>query len=190
MVPVGLDRFDHDRPYVFASNHTSIVDIWALLALVPGSVRFVAKQELFKVPVFGAAMRSAGHIFINRQRLKSVFGAYDEAAATIRSGISAAVFPEGTRSTDGTLLPFKRGPFVLAIQAGVPVVPVFIPDGWKVIPSGSMRVRPPPRSMEIRFGDPILTEGMTPDDRNTLAEKTRKAVEQLRDPVDPPVEGR
>lgn len=188
MVPVGLDRFDHEKPYVFASNHTSIVDIWAILAIVPGSVRFVAKQELFKIPVLGRAMRSAGHIFIDRRKMKSAFGAYEEAGASIRGGISAAVFPEGTRSPDGTLLPFKRGPFVLAIQAGVPIVPVFVTDGWKAIRPGSMKVRP--QTLEIRFGDPISTAGLTAADRDTLAELTRNAVEQLRDPVDAPSRAR
>ncbi|MEE8361748.1 MAG: lysophospholipid acyltransferase family protein [Gemmatimonadales bacterium] len=188
LTTTGLDRLDPDQPYVFASNHTSLVDIWALMAALPHGLRFVAKQEMLKLPVLGRAMRSAGHIFIDRKRLKSAFGAYDDAAAAIRSGISAAVFPEGTRSPDGTLLPFKRAPFVLAIAAGVPVVPVYIPDAWKILTPGSVRMRS--GAVEVRFGDPIPTEGLTADDRGTLAERTRMAVEELRNPVDGPTGAR
>ena len=184
----GLDLLDPDQPYVFASNHTSLVDIWALMAALPHSLRFVAKQEMLKLPVLGRAMQSSGHIFIDRKRLKSAFGAYDAAAASIRNGISAAVFPEGTRSPDGTLMSFKRAPFVLAIAAGVPVVPVYIPDAWKILAPGSIRIRP--GSVEVRFGDPIPTEGLTVEDRGSLADRTRMAVEQLRNTVDPPTEAR
>ena len=184
IVASGLDRFDHRKPYVFASNHTSMVDIWALLAIIPNSLRFVAKEELFKVPVFGPAMTSAGHIPIHRARLKSAFGSFDEAATKIRSGISAAVFPEGTRSPDGKLLPFKRGPFVMAIQAGVPVVPVYVVDAWRILKPGVMRIKPAP--LEIRFGEPIPTDGLSPDDRDALAQRTHDAVERLRDGVDGP----
>jgi len=184
LTTTGLDRLDPDQSYVFASNHTSLVDIWALMAALPHSLRFVAKQEMGKLPVLGRAMRAAGHIFIDRKRLKSAFGAYDAAATAIQSGISAAVFPEGTRNPDGTLMPFKRAPFVLAIAAGVPVVPVYIPDAWKILAPGSVRMRS--GSVEVRFGNPIPTAGLTVDDRDALASRTQAAVEALRNPVDAP----
>ena len=116
-----LERLDRSRSYVFVVNHTSIVDIWALLVAVPNSFRFVAKQELSHVPVFGKAMQSAGNIFIDRGNLTSSFASYDVAAAQLRQGLSAMVFAEGTRSRDGRLLPFKKGPFILAIRAGVAI---------------------------------------------------------------------
>lgn len=184
LLPSGLDGFDHRQPYVFAANHTSMVDIWALLAIIPNSLRFVAKEELFSVPIFGPAMRSSGHIPIQRGKLRSAFGSYDAAGAKIRSGISAAVFPEGTRSPRGQLLPFKRGPFVLAIQAGVPVIPVYIVDAWRILEPGSVRIKPAP--LEIRFGEPIPTTGLSADDRDALAQRTHDAVERLRDGVDGP----
>ena len=188
LTTTGLDRLDPDQPYVFASNHTSLVDIWALMAALPHSLRFVAKQEMGKVPILGRAMRSSGHILIDRRRLKSAFGAYEDAAAAIQDGISAAVFPEGTRSPDGTLMPFKRAPFVLAIAAGVSVVPVYIPDAWKILTPGSVRMHS--GSVEVRFGNPIPTAGLTADDREALADRTRRAVEELRDPVDAPTGAR
>src|SRR5438477_11983493 len=100
----GRERIPPDRPVVYASNHSSMFDIWALAAVLPGSVRFVAKQELVKVPLIGPGMLAAGHISIDRARKKRAFEAYERAAATIRSGFSAIVFPEGTRSRTGELL--------------------------------------------------------------------------------------
>jgi len=179
----GLSRIDPTRPYVYASNHVSLVDIWALLATIPQSFRFVAKAELLRVPIFGPALTAAGHISIDRRRLKSAFHAYDDAAKAIQGGLSAAVFVEGTRSRDGRLLPFKRGPFVLAIQAGVPVVPVYVAGTRAVLPRGSFRIRPGP--VEIRLGEPIPTAGLTEGDRDALSQRTRSAMEALRDGVDP-----
>src|SRR5438309_1622564 len=101
-------------------------DIWALFATLPGSVRFVAKRELFRIPLLGGAMRAVGHIPIDRAARKRAFEAYDEAARTIQRGTSSIiVFPEGTRSRTGELLPFKNAPFGLAIAADVPIVPVY-----------------------------------------------------------------
>jgi 1-acyl-sn-glycerol-3-phosphate acyltransferase len=114
-------------PAVFVSNHVSFVDIWVLVAELPGVVRFLAKRELLRVPIFGWAMRSAGHIPIDRQNRTQAVGAVSEAGRQIQSGTSAIVFGEGTRSRDGTLKSLKKGAFVLAIQAGAPIVRSF----WK-----------------------------------------------------------
>src|SRR5438034_10489775 len=114
----GADRIPRNQPVVYASNHSSMFDIWALAATLPGSVRFVAKQELVKVPLLGRAMLAAGHVAIDRFNRARAFEAYERAAAVIRGGISAVVFPEGTRSRTGELLPFKNAPFGLAIAAG------------------------------------------------------------------------
>jgi len=179
---VGLERLDPARPVMFASNHSSMMDIWALMAVIPHSFRFVAKQELLKIPLFGRAMRSAGHISIDRSRIKSTLGAYQEAAETMRRGLSAVVFVEGTRGSGGDLLPFKRGSFSLGILAAVPVVPVYIADSWRILPSGSRR--PIPGPIHILFGEPIPTTGLTVDDRDALAARTRAAMERLRAGVD------
>src|SRR5207245_2771509 len=106
----GLEHIPPSQPLMYASNHSSMFDIWALFATLPGSVRFVAKQELFRIPLLGAAMRAAGHIAIDRAVKARAFEAYDDAARTIRRGFSAVVFPEGTRSRTGELLPFKHAP--------------------------------------------------------------------------------
>ncbi len=180
---VGLEQLEGGKPYVFASNHASLVDIWLLQAVLPHSFRFVAKAELLKIPVFGRAMRSAGNISIDRRKAKSALAVYGDAAEKIRSGLSAVVFVEGTRSPDGDLQPFKRGGFQLAIQAGVPVVPVYLSGTNRVLPSGSMKLRPGP--VVAALGRPIETGGLAPADREELSDRVREAMELLRDRFDP-----
>ena len=175
---VGLERVPLDGPLVIASNHQSWFDIFLLAAVLPGSLRFVAKKELAAVPLLGRAMRRAGHVFIDRQNRQAAFGAYDEAAEAIRAGISAVVFPEGTRSRTGELLPFKKGPFVLAIAARVPLVPAYCAGTFTLLPKGSWRIRPHP--IALVFGAPIATAGMVYDDRERLMEETSGVIEALR----------
>lgn len=170
----GLGQLEGLGPCVFVANHQSWLDIIALLVVLPGTVRFVAKKELGQVPLFGRAMRAAGHIEIDRRHLGSAVSAYESAAQVIRSGFSAMVFAEGTRSRDGRLRPFKKGPFVLAIVAQVPVVPVAILGGYEALPRGSLRPRPVP--LTVRLGTPIPTTGLTYDDRDRLAEQARAAL--------------
>ena len=118
----GLERIDPARPYIFMSNHQSNFDIPVLLAHLPLQFRWLAKAELFKIPVFGRAMRGAGYISIDRADREAAFKSLGEAAETIRKGVAIMIFPEGTRSLDGTLKPFKKGGFVLAVDAGVPIL--------------------------------------------------------------------
>jgi len=174
---VGVERLERDRSYVFVSNHTSLVDIWALLVALPNSFRFVAKRELERVPVFGRAMESAGNIFIDRQNLVSSFSSYDAAAAQLARGRSAMVFAEGTRSLDGNLLPFKKGPFVLAIRAQVPVVPIRIRGAFERTPKGALNVRPGP--VTVHIGEAIPTTGLGYADRDRLSDQARAAMERL-----------
>lgn len=178
----GLDRIPAGSPCVYACNHTSFVDIWALLAVLPGSVRFVAKRELLSIPFFGRALKASGQIPINRRNLRDAFAAYDEAAAAIRSGISAIVFVEGTRSRDGSLAEFKKGPFVLAIRAEAPIVPVYVSGAHLALPPGSWQIRRVP--VHVRVGMPISTAGRSYDDREHLVAEARSAMESLRHDVD------
>jgi len=175
----GLDQIEPGRSYVFASNHTSFADIWVLFAYLPGSVRFVAKKELLSVPFFGQAIRASGQIPINRRNLRDAFAAYDEAAALMARGLSAIVFVEGTRSRDGKLHNFKKGPFVLAIRAGVPVVPVFIDGTFEALPPGGWFVRR--RPVSLRIGAPVPVEGLAFDDRDQLVAETRARMLALRE---------
>jgi 1-acyl-sn-glycerol-3-phosphate acyltransferase len=168
-----------DQPQVLAANHASFFDIMALLGYLPVDPKFVAKKELFGIPVFGAAIRAAGHVRIDRGHLKEAFGAYDVAAKRIREErLPVLVYPEGTRTRTGEMLPFKKGPFVLAIAVGAPVVPIYVEGAFGIQPPGSMRVRPQP--IRIVIGAPVPTAGMTHEDREALATAVRDAMLSLR----------
>jgi len=174
----GLESIPRGQPLMYASNHSSMFDIWTLLATLPGSVRMVAKQELFKIPLLGGAMRAAGHIPIDRAARKKAFEAYDKAAKTIREGISSIlVFPEGTRSRTGELLPFKNAPFGLAIAAQVPIVPVYVHHTFEILPKGAWRLRS--RPIRLLVGEPIPTAGLQPGDRERLRDEVRAAMVAL-----------
>jgi 1-acyl-sn-glycerol-3-phosphate acyltransferase len=176
------------RPCVFVANHVSFVDTWALVTAIPGSTRFVAKHELRYVPFFGWAMEAAGHIAIDRRHRDAAFDAYERAAVAIHAGASAIVFAEGTRSRDGTLQPFKKGPFVLVIAAQVPVVPVYVDGTFDILPKGAAWIRRGP--IRLIFGDPLPTAGLTYDDRDTLSARCRERLLALRSSVDPLAVGR
>lgn len=176
---VGLEHVPAGRPVVYVSNHQSWFDIWALAARLPGQVRFVSKMELARVPILGGAMQSAGHIFLDRTNRQAAFAAYEEAAQTIRDGMSAVVFPEGTRSRTGELQPFKKGPFVFGIAAQVPLVPVYCAGTFDILPKGKVRINSHPIALYI--GPPIDTVGFGYEDRERIMAMARQAVEALRE---------
>lgn len=183
---IGRENVEAQVPVVYVCNHTSFADIWVLLATLPGSVRFVAKRELLSVPFFGRAVRASGQIPINRRNLRDAFAAYDDAAVAIRGGMSAIVFVEGTRSRDGALADFKKGPFVLAIRAGAPVVPVHIARGRAALPPGGWRVRRVPVTVSI--GRPLPTIDLDFDDRETILTAARHEMLRLERGVDAPAD--
>ncbi|HZH41456.1 MAG TPA: lysophospholipid acyltransferase family protein [Gemmatimonadales bacterium] len=177
----GLERIP-PGPVVYASNHSSMFDIWALAACLPGSTRFVAKAELGRIPLVGLAMKRAGHIMINRDVKAKAMESYAEAGEKIRSGFSPIVFPEGTRSRTGEMLPFKTTPFALAIAAQVPVVPVYVHNTFAILPKGAWRMRPMP--IRIRIGDPVPTTGLALGDRSKLKDQVEAQVRALQARVD------
>ena len=136
--------------------------------------KFVAKAELFKVPIFGPAMRSVGMIEIQRENRKAAFGAYDVAAERIRAGNSVVVFPEGTRGNAYPLRPFKKGPFVLAIAAGVPIVPIIVHGTIEIMPKGSLWAHP--GTIDIHLLEPVKTSGVDYDHREALMQTVRKRM--------------
>ena len=170
----GLDRVDWTRPCVLVANHQSIIDICALFRAVPVPLRFVLKQEMAKVPFVGWYARRMGMVFIERGIARSAPRRLREAVARVRDGATLCAFPEGTRSRDGHVGPFKGGALQVAIEAGVPVVPVAIRGSGAVLPAAGFRVRP--GTIEVLFGDPIATSGRTSEERNLLAREARDAV--------------
>jgi len=166
----GLENAGNGEPRIFASNHVSWFDVPALASVLP-RYKFVAKAELFKVPIFGSAMRAAGMIEIQRENRKAAFGAYDVAAERIKQGNSVIVFPEGTRGHAYPLRPFKKGPFVLAIAAEVPIVPLIIHGTIEKLRKGSFRVYP--GRIDIHLLEPVSTTGVDYDHREALMQTVR-----------------
>jgi 1-acyl-sn-glycerol-3-phosphate acyltransferase len=166
----GMEKLKAGEPYIFASNHVSWFDVPSLAKTLPRN-RFVAKSELFKVPIFGRAMRAAGMIEIQRENRKAAFGAYDVAAERIRGGKSVVVFPEGTRGHAYPLRPFKKGPFVLAIAAGVPIIPIIIHGTIEVMPRNSLWVHS--GTVDVHLLEPVSTTGVDYDHREALMKTVR-----------------
>ncbi len=129
-----------DGPVIFMSNHQSNFDILSLLAAMPRQFYWIAKKELFEIPVFGHSMQRSGYIPLDRGDGRKALQSIDAAAATIHQGKSVVLFPEGTRTPDGNLLPFKRGGFILARKAAVPVIPVTINGSGKINPANQIRL--------------------------------------------------
>lgn len=170
---------DPSQPAVYVANHQSQFDIPALVLTMPADFRIVAKRALLYIPIFGWALWLAGFIFIDRSNRDQAIRSLSRAAGRLRRGTSVVVFAEGTRSADGALLPFKRGGFVLAIQAAVPVVPVTLRGGREVLPKGGLRIRP--GTIDVHFGAPIDASRYTYETRDELVGVTRAAiVERLR----------
>jgi 1-acyl-sn-glycerol-3-phosphate acyltransferase len=172
----GLENVSLSSPQIFVANHQSIFDIFAILANVPASVRFVAKKELGRIPIFALAMRAAGHIFIDRKDRLGAGKAMQAAGERMkRDRLSLGLFPEGTRSPTGQLRDFKKGTFALAIQTQVPIVPLAVDGGYKV----STRGRIQSGHMRLALAPPIPTAGKTPEDRDAVLLHVRAEIEGL-----------
>ena len=161
-------RMRTGQPRIFVSNHVSWFDVFTLAAVLK-RYKFVGKAELFRIPLFGPAAKAAGMIPIERENRKAAFESYDVAAKQIRGGASVVVYPEGTRGRDYALRPFKKGPFVLAAAAGVPLVPTIVRGTIDVHPKGSWRVRS--GVVDVHFLEEIATAGATYADRDRLAQE-------------------
>lgn len=162
----GRERIAKGGTFIFAANHVSLFDIPALVQALPQHY-FVAKSELFKVPAFGPGIRAVGTIPIERNNQKSAFGSYTVAAERIRNGSSVVVFPEGTRGTSYPVRPFKKGPFVLAVQAGVPIVPCLVHGTIEILPKKSLLMHS--GTVHVHVLEPVPTAGLTYEDRDALA---------------------
>jgi 1-acyl-sn-glycerol-3-phosphate acyltransferase len=161
----GAEHLSTGQGTVYASNHVSWYDVFAIASVLP-RYTFVAKDELRKIPIFGWGAEGAGVVFLARENRKSAFEAYQVVARKIARGLSVVVFPEGTRGMSYALRPFKKGPFVLAIAAGAPVVPVVVYGAREVMGKGSFRVRP--GTVHVHLLEPVATSGMDYEHRHEL----------------------
>lgn len=166
--------FEASSPCIYVANHQSLFDIPALVLAVKADFRIVAKRELLYIPVFGWALWLAGFIFIDRSDRDKAIRRLEKSVRKIRRGCSIVVFAEGTRSADGRLLPFKKGGFILAIRAAVPIVPVSIRGGREVLPKGSLHVTP--GDIEVVFGTPIATSDYTMASKDELIALVRDRI--------------
>jgi len=142
MVAVGRERLDPKSAYIYMSNHVSNLDPPVIVDLLPQRVAFMAKAELFKIPILNKAMRLAQFVPVDRKNRDAAINSVHDAVKTVQSGQSMLVYPEGTRSRDGRLLPFKKGPFHLAIESGVPVVPITMLGTHEAWPKGKFAIYP------------------------------------------------
>ena len=178
----GRQHVETHNPCIFVANHQSMIDVWVMLSLIPPNTRFVAKQELFRVPVLGSALANTGCIAINRGNRAEAIRSLRVAAERIRAGRSVVLYPEGTRSPDGSLQRFKKGAFHLALQAGVPIVPVAITGSFDVVPPGRLRVTPGP--VEVFVEPAVDVTPYRPDDYAGLLDVVHASIARhFRDPV-------
>jgi 1-acyl-sn-glycerol-3-phosphate acyltransferase len=173
----GREFLEPGKPYIFAANHQSQFDILALQGFMGVDFRWLAKKELFRVPVWGPAMRMAGYIPIDRSHGRQAIKSLDEAAQKIAAGTSVIIFPEGTRSKDGSLLDFKAGAMVLAIKSRVDIVPVAISGTHAILPKGKLLVNP--GKVLIRMGKPIEMKNSGAKDKHGLAKTVQEAVAEM-----------
>jgi 1-acyl-sn-glycerol-3-phosphate acyltransferase len=176
-VKVRVEGIEHLRgkgPYLFMSNHQGFYDIFALLGHLPYQFKWLAKKELFSVPFFGWTMAAVGYISIDRGGTRDTVEAMNEAAQKIRDGMSVVIFPEGSRSPDGSIQPFKKGGFTLAIKSKVPIVPIAISGSRDIMPKDSLTAAPG----EIRMfvGHPIEVQHYSLKDREPLMKKVRETI--------------
>lgn len=180
----GQDKIPAGQPVVFMPNHQSNCDPPAVITVLPPA-RVMAKKGLFAVPILGRAMRLRGYVPVDRQNRERAMQAIEEGVKALQAGESFMIYPEGKRSSDGRLLPFKKGAFVMAIQAQAPILPISVSGAYKIMPKGRLAIRP--GIMRITIHDPVPTAGYTVDEREQLSEVVRQAILQGLSPEEWPV---
>lgn len=172
----GIERIDKRVPYVFMANHLSLIDGPLLFMLIPQFVRVLLKKEAFRIPVIGQAMRQVGFVSVDRKGLKGGKKSIDRATRMIKEkGISFLIFPEGTRSRDGKLQPFKRGGFFLAVNSQVPIFPVSINGSYALMPKGSFFAKK--GKVGVIFHPPVSVQGFDRNNLSQLMDKVRSVIQ-------------
>ena len=171
----GAENLAREESYIVVANHQSLMDIPVLACGLPVPIRFIAKKELFKIPVLGWGMKAAGMLEIDRSNQKQSFGTLKKAEQVVRSHhLSILAFPEGTRSEDGKIHNFKKGPFILAINTGLSIIPVSVSGTRKIIPKGIIRIKP--GRVRIQIHSPVSVADLNLSDRNRLVSETQKMI--------------
>jgi 1-acyl-sn-glycerol-3-phosphate acyltransferase len=178
---IGKENLPDAASYILVANHQSYFDVFGLVSLLGEPPRFVTKKELQRIPVFGQALGALGQIVIDRGDPEGAKRAIDAAAQALPGGVKVCFFAEGTRSPDGRIGPFKKGAVALGLQTGLPLVPVSISGTRKLMPKGSLVIRPGGR-IRIVFGKPIVTRGVSFEERDALTAQLRDFVIRGFDP--------
>ncbi len=171
----GLEHLRAGESYVLISNHLSNFDIWCMLAALPVTIRFVAKKELLRLPIFGQALAMSDHIVIDRQNPQAAIETINAAADSSPGGMAILFYAEGTRSPDGKVHAFKKGGVTLALRCGLPIIPVSVSGTRKFLPKGCAVIRPGGR-VKIVLGEPIPSADVPLEARHELNERVREIV--------------
>ena len=183
VVAHGLENVLRGEPQVIVSNHVSWYDIFAIAGILPVPFHFVAKKELERIPLFGRAWKTAGHISIDRSNRQKAVESLRRAGEEIRARNSAVIiFAEGTRSRTGRLQPFKKGAFMLAVEAGVPIVPTVVVGSFDIMRPDDWRIHP--RTIHVYFGEPISSAGYDTHSAEVLMDRVRERMVEMLERVE------
>ena len=181
----GAENIEAGKTFLFLANHQSYCDPPALFVTIPRNVRLILKKELRKLPLLGLIMEMGGFVFIDRKdRVHSVTG-MKQAVRQLQQGNSFLIYPEGTRTRTGELGPFKKGPFIMAIESGIPIVPISVRGSYDIMPPHQFTVKP--GTVVITFHPPIATNGLLLADRERLTERVRETIASVLVEADTPV---
>ncbi len=176
VVITGLQHIAPQKSYILVSNHQSNFDIFAMLGYLPIQFRWIAKAELFRIPFMGWAMHRIGYISIERESPKKAYRSMLKAAEAVNGGVSVMIFPEGTRSQDGNLQPFKKGLFLIALKSQAPILPITIQGTSRIMRKGEWRTYP--GNVSITIDAPIETAGIPSEKEEELSRAVRQVLEQ------------
>ena len=174
VVAKGLELTDPNQTYVFTPNHQSFIEVPLLVTYIKHNFAYLAKKELFKYPIWKQGIKLIGVVPIDRSNTQAAVESARLATENLRRGKSYVIYPEGTRSRDGHLLPFKKGAFMMAVEAGVPIVPVSISGSTKIMPKGEIKIFP--STIYITVHEPISTAGYTKESITELMRTTRAKI--------------
>ena len=170
----GLERLEPGQAYIFTPNHQSFIEVPLFVTYLGRNPAYLAKKEVFKYPIFGLGIRLMGVIPVDRSNSQLAVESARQATENLKRGKSYVVYPEGTRSRDGRLLPFKKGAFMMAIDAGVPIVPVTVSGASRIMPKGQIKVHP--STVQLTVHEPISTEGYSKENLGELIDMTRSKI--------------
>jgi 1-acyl-sn-glycerol-3-phosphate acyltransferase len=180
----GIERLDPDQTYIFTPNHQSLIEVPLFVTYLGCNPAYLGKKEVFKYPIFGYGIRMVGVVPVDRSNSPAAVESAKVATENLKRGKSYVVYPEGTRSKDGRLLPFKKGAFMMAIDAGVPVVPISVSGATRIMPKGQVKIFP--STVRLTIHEPIDTKGYTKENIADLMKKTQEKILSMLGPDELP----